>query len=180
MNKCLCSQFEFGTFEINSDDDYGTDCRQSTTRAFAQGHDAKLVGFVVRAELAGQEIRQNNGGVIHSFQGAVHAAGVVSEALAAKAQAQLDAARARVAKKAAREAAKAARKSGGAERKLAEAAGLVKKEILAKATPEVRWVKIKVGRWEFDAKIDAKTEVATYTSRKGELKSVQPGEYRVV
>jgi hypothetical protein len=170
---CACQKFEFGTFEIEQDDDYNTGCKQDTARTFAMGHDAKLVGYLVRAELAGEEIRMNNGGVVHSFQGAVHAASTISEALAAKAEAQLDAAKARLAKKAAREAAKAARGSKKAERKLAEQAGLVE----APAAPTTREAKIKVGRWTYDAVIDIASGEATYTPRFGGPRTMLQGKY---
>ncbi len=163
---CVCAAFEFGTFEPNSDSDYGTECRRTTTNIFAQGHDAKLVGFLVRAELAGDEIRVNNNGVVHSFHGAVHAAGTISEALAAKAQYQLDAARARLAKKELREANKAARKSAKAV-KVAE-------------TPKDRDARIKVGRWTYDAVIDGKTGWATYTKKSGDSVHVAPTNFQEV
>lgn len=164
MTRCFCQTFEFGTFEIESDTDYTTNCSQSTTRTFAQGHDAKLVGYLVRAELAGEEIRRNNGGVIHSFQGAVHAAASISEALAVKAQAQLDAAQARLAKKAAREAAKKARKSAKAAAPAPE--------------PTTRDARIKVGRWEYAATIDTTTGEATYSPRFGGPRTMAQGSYK--
>jgi hypothetical protein len=164
--RCACSAFEFGTFEIDQDNDYSTECNQTTTRVFAQGHDAKLVGYLVRADMAGEEIRRNNGGVIHSFHGAVHAASAISEALAAKAQAQLDAARARIAKKAAREATKAARKSA--------------KAAVEPEQPTTVQAKIKVGRWAYDATIDCATGDATYAKKLGGTQTISRVDYKVI
>ena len=162
---CTCRSFEFGVFDVDTDEDYTTDCNQTTTRVFAQGHDAKLVGFMVRAELAGQEIRR---GSIH-YAGAVQAAASISEALAAKAQAQLDAAKARLAKGAAREAAKAARKSA----KAAEA-------VEVKPEPATRQATIKVGRWTYPATIDTKTGWATYSKKLGGTVSIASTDYTEV
>lgn len=173
MNKCLCQSFEFGhTTDIAETGDvdfegYTTECTQSTTRIFAQGHDAKLVGFLVRAELGGEEIHMLQGGVNHVFGSAVNAAGTVSAALAAKAQAQLDAARARIAKKELAEATKKARRS---ERKAAK----------VEAAPTTRDAKIKVGRWEYDATIDLATGAATYTSKQGVTWTKAQGDYQEV
>jgi len=167
---CACRSFSFGTYgpdgSAESFEDYGTGCNQTTTRTFAQGYDAKLVGFLVRAQLAGEEIRRTTGGVVHTFPGAVAAAATSSDALAIKAQAQLDAARARVAKTAAREAAKAARKSA--------------KAAAPKAEPATRTATIKRGRWTYEATIDTKTQWATYTNKKGELISVASTDYAEV
>lgn len=169
MTPCNCRSWEFGEFDGDNEDavSYGTDCRQSTTRVFAQGHDAKLVGFMVRAELAGDEIRHTDGSMSVTFPGAVAAAGSISDALALKAQAQLDAAKARLTKKAATEARKAARKSAKA------AAPAPKPE------PINRKAKIKVGRWTYDALID-NAGVATYAKKLGGTVVLQAGTYQEV
>jgi len=171
---CACRSFSFGTYgpdgSAESFEDYGTGCNQTTTRIFAQGHDAKLVGFLVRAQLAGEEIRRTTGGVVHTFPGAVAAAATSSDALALKAQAQLDAARARVAKAAAREATKAARKSA----KAATPAPA------PKAEPMTREARIKVGRWTYEATIDTKTQWATYTKKLGGTVSIASTDYTEV
>jgi hypothetical protein len=171
---CACRSFEFGEFDGANEAavSYTTGCKQSTTRVFAQGHDAKLVGHLVRAELAAEEIRQTRGGVVHTFPGAVAAAGAISDALAAKAQAQLDAAKARLAKAAAREASKAARKSAKAAAPEAPA---------PKPEPRPRAADIKVGRWIYkNASIDPTTGTATYSSKLGSLKTAEAGQYSEV
>lgn len=174
MKPCLCRSYEFGnTVEVGDQpefDGYGTGCRQSTTKTFAQGHDAKLVGFLVRAELAGEEIRVNTGGVVSTWGKAVAAALWISEALALKAQAQMDAAKARVAKAGAREAAKAARKS-------AKAAA---EPVAETPKPTTRKAWIKVGRWAYEATIDLASGVATYRTRLGATHKVDAGTYKEV
>lgn len=174
MTKCLCSTFEFGTTidtENGPDfDGYGTGCRQSTTKRFAQGHDAKLVGFLVRAELAGEEIVIVDGGMRMSWGKAVAAALWVSEPLALKAQAMLDAAKARVAKAAAKEAAKVARKSAKA----------VAPEAQPEPEPVAREVQAKVGRWTYTGVIGPKTGDFVYKSKLGGMKAVPEGKYQIV
>ena len=162
---CACRAFEFGEFDGGNEDavSYGTECNQTTTRVFAQGHDAKLVGFLVRAQLAGEEIRRAAGGVVHTFPGAVAAASAISDALAAKAQAQLAAAKARLAKTAAREATKAARKSAKAA-----------------ATPEPELATAKVGRWTYEGAIGPVTKDFVYRNKAGEMVSVPEGKYTLV
>jgi hypothetical protein len=168
---CACRSFEFGSYDPDTeqDDTYTTGCKQTTTRVFAQGHDAKLVGFLVRAQLAGEEISRIDGGRV-SFADAVTAANTISEPLALKAQAQLDAAKARIAKKAAREAAKAARKSAKAAAPAAP----------AKPEPTTRQARIKVGRWEYDATIDIATGEATHTRKLGGTRTLALGEYKEI
>lgn len=167
MTRCFCQSFEFGTYdpETEQDDTYTTDCAQTTTRIFAQGHDAKLVGFLVRAELAGEEISLVDGGSRTSLASAVSAAAKVSDALALKTQAQLDAAKARIAKKAAREAGKTARKSAKAA---------------AAPEPTTIQAKIKVGRWTYDAVIDCATGDATYTKKLGGTATISRVDYKVI
>jgi hypothetical protein len=172
---CYCRSFEFGEFDGENENavSYDTDCDQVTTRVFAQGHDAKLAGFLVRAEMAGEEIRVVEGGVAISGD-ARSMARRVSEPFEAKVVALIDAARRRVAKKALADATKAARKSAKtAERKLAEDAGVVVKLAPIEA-------RIKVGRWEYDAQIDRDTREATYAGKLGGSKTVAEGKYSVL
>lgn len=169
LRPCYCGKFEFGqTIEVDGQPDfdgYTTECKAHTYNIFAQGHDAKLVGFMVRAELAGEEITLTEGGVTTTFGGAVGAAARISDRLALKAQAMLDAAKARVAKKAAREAGRVAKQSAKAA-KVEE--------------PRTREAAVKVGRWVYDAQIDLVTGTATFTSKKGEVKQAVFGEYTEV
>lgn len=175
-NQCICSSFDFGTYGPNGDaesyTDYNTGCTQTTSKLFAMGHDAKLVGFMVRAELSGEEISRTEGGMRITFDGAVSAAAKISEALAAKAQAQLDAAKARLAKKAAAAARKAARGSAKKAEAVEEAP-----EVVELAPIEAL---IKVGRWTYPAQIDRNTRAATYKKKLGGEVTVADGEYTVL
>lgn len=166
---CACSAFEFGLIsgDETENDSYTTGCNAKTHSIFAQGHDAKLVGYLVRAELNGDEISYTSGGLRISPAGAVLAAAKISDALAAKAQAQLDAAHARLAKKAAARAAAAARKSAKAATAIAPA-------------PPVRKATIKKGRWTYEAQIDEATGWATFINRKGENVSIARTDYTEV
>lgn len=178
QTRCFCQSFEFGNYgadgSAESYTSYTTECSESTGRVFAQGHDAKLAGFLVRAEMAGDEISIVEGGMRVSTD-AVRMALKVSEAFASKVAAMLDAAKARVAKKAAKAAGKVARKS--AERVLAEAAKVVIPEPIVLAPIEAR---IKVGRWTYDARIDRETRVASFTTKLGQAKTAAEGTYSVL
>lgn len=167
---CFCRSFEFGEFDGDNEsaESYNTGCNQSTTKVFAQGHDAKLAGFLVRAELAGEEIRMVEGGVAISSD-ARRMAAKVSEAFEAKVVALLDAARRRLAKKALNEAIKAARKSAKAV-----------KAIEAAPVPTTREARIKVGRWEYNATIEIATGRATHERKLGGTRTVALGEYKEV
>ena len=159
LHACLCSTFEFGitTDGVNDGDEptwkgHETGCKEQTHRIFAQGHDAKLVGFLVRAEMAGLEIAQVVGG-IRITSDAMHAAARVSEALAEKTEAQLAAARRRQARQDARE---------------------------VKETQAPKAVVIKIGRWTYDATIDSATGSASYRTAAGVLTAAPVGTYKLV
>ncbi len=160
LKPCECSLWEFD-LDVDRDDDYSTGCQAMTVRTFAQGHDAKLVGFMVRADIAGHEISKREGGMLVSYAGATHAAGTISDALALKASIQLEAQRARAAKKASKPARKATPAPAPAPLLPIEA-------------------RIKVGRWTYDAKIDRDTQAATYTTKLGATKTAKLGEYSQV
>lgn len=176
MKPCNCRSWDFGNYgpdgSAESYESYGTDCNQSTTRVFAQGHDAKLVGFMVRAELAGQEIALVDGGIRTTFPGAVAAAASISEALAVKAQAQIDAAKARLAKKAATEARRVARQS-------AKAVKAIEAPVVEVVPPTTRQAEIKVGRWTYLATIQANGD-ASYSSKLGVKKTAVAGSYQEI
>lgn len=186
LGPCACRSFEFGQFEPEVDTDYGTDCTESTKRTFAQGHDAKLVGFLVRAELAGDEIRVNRDGVIHSFQGAVHAAASISEALADKAEKMLAS---RVAKAAAKANKRLPRKAAPVEvpaeivpdEAPVEVEAVIEQAEQNTAFNTQREATIKVGRWTYDAVIDFVTGDATYRGKlRGEAKTAPAGTFTEV
>lgn len=173
-NRCFCQAFEFGEFDGENEaaESYDTNCNQTTTRLFAQGHDAKLAGFLVRAEMAGEEIRMIDGGMSISGDARSMAA-KVSEAFEAKVVALLDAGRRRLAKKALADAIKTARKSAKKAAAVAEPVA----EVVVLAPIEAM---IKVGRWTYPAQIDRTTREASYKSKLGATKTVAEGKYEMV
>jgi hypothetical protein len=168
LHACECSKWEFD-LDVERDDDYSTGCTAQTKRIFAQGHDAKLVGFMVRAELAGHDISRTDGGVLVTFGGAVHAAGKISEALAVKAEAMLTAQVAKATKKRHRTEVKAA----GAKLALAE----YQEAKQAKAEIPPIEAEIKVGRWTYPALVETVSGEATYTAKSGVVRTLARGEY---
>lgn len=166
LTPCTCRKFEAGTrTEIAGGDvDFTnvrtTGCNASTTRTFAQGHDAKLVSFLVAAELDGLEIALVGQG--SSWGRAEDAAATISDALAEKARGMMQTAIAR-----------SIRKSNKAPRKGAA------KPPAVDLTPRVS--DIKVGRWIYKlAQIDPITGTASYSTKLGTLKTAKPGEYKEV
>lgn len=154
---CTCSAFQFG------DDETTTGCRQSTHRTFAMGHDAKLVGFLVRAEMEGIEISRVVDGMKQTYQNAVHAAGTISDKLAIKAQHQLEAAHRRAIKKA-----------SAANKKASKA-----DTAPAPVVPTHIDATIKVGRWAYPATIELATGEATYQGKLTGTKTVAKGKYSI-
>jgi hypothetical protein len=158
MVRCFCVNFEFGNYgqdgEAESFESYTTKCAQSTYKVFAMGHDAKLAGYLVRAELAGEEISVTQNGVKHIFSGAVDAARIVSDAFVAKVSAQLAAGIAR-----------AVKKQTAATRKAAK----VTAPVPVVEAPKV--VNAKVGRWVYSGTIDGETGSFTYRDRNGVLQA---------
>ena len=172
-NQCTCQNFFFGTYgedgSAESYEDYGTGCTQTTGRTFAQGHDAKLVGFMVRAELNGEEIAQVDGGMRVTFPGAVAAAASISPALGDKADAMMKAAIARLAKKTAKPRVTKTPKQAMND--------LVERQAAAElAKPVQRQAKIKVGRWTYDATIFP-NGTAAYVTKTGALKNAPAGTW---
>lgn len=126
LKTCRCSIFEVGTeIEVDGQPDRTietTGCDRQTNNAFAQGHDAKAVSFLVRAHLAGKTIWKSDGGVLITFAGPVEAARSISAPLAAKAEKMLataakkaDAKTARATEKANQQAANAGQEQRPAE-----------------------------------------------------------------
>lgn len=175
LHPCECSLWEFD-LDVERDDDYSTGCTAMTHRTFAQGHDAKLVGFMVRADIAGHDISKREGGVLVTFGGAIQAAASISDALALKAEVQMVAQNNR-------RTAKAERKSVSKTPKQAMN-DLVERQaeaILAmQPEPMFRDAKIKIGRWTYDAKIATETGSATYRTKLGQDKMALAGEYKEV
>lgn len=78
---CACSQFEAldlndvteADVEAGDIQTFATDCTASTRNVFAPGHDAKLKSFLIKAELAGLEIRRMQGGMAINADAVSHA-----------------------------------------------------------------------------------------------------------
>lgn len=173
---CECSKWEFGTTIdlAGGDVDFEgttTGCKEMTHRIFAQGHDAKLVGYLVRGELAGMELRKGEG-VVHTWGDAVLAAGSVSDALAAKAALMLEAGRRRAAKKAVKSLSRKVTKD--------EARADAEARMEAPLAPVTRAAKVKIGRWTYDAVIGADTGDAVYKTKLGAVKAAPIGTYTEV
>lgn len=165
MSKCHCQSFEFGTYGPTGEhDDYEsftTECTEVTYKTFAMGHDAKLAGFLVRAELDGLDISQDQGGTRVTFAGAVAAAQTVSDAFAAKVTVQLMAGVARAMKKAAAKDRKAS-----------------KTEAPAPAAPKP--VTAKIGRWTYTGFVGLDTGDFVYEMKSGEMRTAKRGDYKVL
>lgn len=199
---CKCRDFEAHVMVDGSDPDTTeietTGCDRQTNRLFAQGHDAKLVSFLVAAELAGHGIAWGRAtGVLHTGD-AVLAARQISDALAAKTQKALNKAEEKAIARQARQDTKA---RVAAEKKTAKAKAPreVPVQVVAEPviedegtdepseepTPEVitaagREAKIKVGRWTYDAIIDNASGIASYKTKLGGSKVANPGEFTEV
>lgn len=185
LRSCSCRLFEAGRRvdvaggDVDFIDVVTTGCKASTTRLFAQGHDAKLVSFLVAAEMDGLEIALVDQG--SSWARAEDAARTISDALAVKAA---DMVRGAVAKAVA----KAARDKGKAEVKARKAAvkelvrPVTKTEVeVAMIPPATRASDIKVGRWIYkNATIDPTTGTATYSTKLGSLKTAPAGTFAEV
>jgi hypothetical protein len=166
VKPCLCGAYEIEIWdgrEIPEGADPGdyvryedTGCRASTTRDFAPGHDAKLKALLIRAGVAGHEVRLNSGGVASTGSASDHAsrypfAYMVDNGI-----------------KRGREKA-ATRRNGPAAKRAAK-----------KAELKITRMRIKVGRWEYDATIDGKTETAIYLNNKGTSVGKNKGQYTIV
>jgi hypothetical protein len=199
---CLCGNFE--VFDPKDEDSvFNTGCNQTTKRQFAQGHDARLVSFLVGGVADGYSLRMVKDGVSQSFATPEDAARTASEALAQKAklatenmQAKSAAKESKAAERATAKQAKAAEKAealrlkaeakerAAAEKAEAKAAK-PQAEVAAGSgegdgvpTPEGQ-TKIKVGRWEYNAVVDA-DGVAHFTDGKGDEQSIERDGYRVL
>jgi hypothetical protein len=190
---CLCQTFElFGTETVNGEPEevtYQSECGLNTKGTFAQGHDARLVSFLVDGHRDGYSIRQTVNGNATKFDTPAQAVASISEALRNKAekatanmkskqQAKQDAAKEREAKKAARQAEKA-QAAAAKETKKAEAkntgevvAGSTTGDVAPLAEGQVR---IKAGRWEYVATKNADGGV-TFVDGKGETQVRAEGD----
>jgi hypothetical protein len=195
---CLCQYFE--VFDPKDGESvFTTGCTQKTKATFAQGHDARLVSFLVEGKGDGYEIRFVKDGVSTGYGTPAEAVANVSNALQGKAEkawankqdkttavAQRKAARDRLkadkaAKKAEADAAKAAKKAeakaAGPQANGAEVvAGSAEGE---QANLQPGQAIIKVGRWEYVANITG-DGTAIYTDGKGKEETRERDGYQLL
>lgn len=188
---CRCSIYRF----THDKTEYTTGCTRTTTRTFAQGHDAKLKGFLIHAGSVGADVVREVGGIQHIGDAVKQAseygfAHMVRDAI----QARLDGMAARAARKdAPKEPAGPPKKASPKSTKRPEAPieGSYPKKASrakgskAKATNDpapsgeaVREDHIRVGRWWHKAVI-FENGAAMYKTQSGAQKTVQKGQYSV-
>lgn len=182
---CLCQTFEL-VDPKDPETVYQTECGQTTKSVFAQGHDARLVSFLVDGHFDGYAIRQTVNGVGTSFATPADAVASISTPLHTKA---VKATENREAKQAAKETATKEREAKKAERK-AEAEKRAADKAAAKEAAKAAGPKatgaevvagsregelpelaegqalIKVGKFDYVADVDA-DGTATYTDGSG-------------
>lgn len=192
---CLCQSYEVADPK-DADSVFTTGCEQTTKSVFAQGHDARLVSFLVDGHFDGYQLRQIVDGKTTVYAVPADAVAHVSAPLKAKAekatdnrtarnQAKADAAADREKKKAEKKAAKekaAAEKAAAKEANAPKATGA---EVVAGSTEGDQTplaegeVKIKVGRWEYNATIDDEGN-AHYVDGSGEEQVRAPGVFQLL
>lgn len=198
---CLCSTYEL-VDRKDPDTVFSTGCNQTTKSTFAQGHDARLVSFLVEGHMDGYQIRQLVGGRYVVRDTPADAAGIASDKLRAKAEAATQNAADRQAvkteKAAVRQAARDAKAKEKAEKEAAAAAKKAEAAAAKTANPKAvgaevvagsaegdqtpldeGQIKIKVGRWEYNATIDDEGN-ATYVDGAGATQIVERDGYRLL
>ncbi|MET7477651.1 hypothetical protein ABZT17_25235 [Streptomyces sp. NPDC005648] len=143
-NHCECSRYsvlvnlrEDGAGDLEYDEELTTGCGATARKLFAQGHDAKLKSFLIKAGAAGHEVRRDDGAVVSVADAATHAARYTFGHLIV---AGIQRAETRAAVKAERQDRKAAARQETQTRRAA-------REARRAAKPKV--VKGKVGRWSY-------------------------------
>lgn len=193
---CACAAYEIVLNEWTDEQDQPeieteeTGCTARTTRDFAPGHDAKLKSMLIRAGVQGLEVRHNAGGVVHSGDAATMAKGfgfyhmVVDGIKSGKAKAEAKANRAAAAPKAERKPrGKAASQERAAVLTEKMAAKTAQAEVRTEApapaaAPVAETTKVKVGRWEYDAKIV--NGDAHFTNKQGADMVAVQGTYKII
>lgn len=158
----------------------GTGCTQTTRRVFAPGHDAKLKGLLIEAGATGAGVRV--GDMVRNAEGVANSYGFETQVLSGIKRMQAKMA-ARAEKKAAKEAkthALAQKVADKANKVVTEAKAAKAAKRAAKASALVMPVKIKVGRWTYEAIINPADNSAAFTSANGEAKTVDEGKYKLV
>jgi ribosomal protein L14E/L6E/L27E len=190
---CTCQQFQLVGKE-DPDEVFQTECGRTTKSVFAQGHDARLVSFLVDGHNDGYGIRRTVDNVASSYATPAEAVAGISDALRNKAETATKNAADRLAAKEAkaaqrekakteRQAAKAAEKEQKAKDKEAAASGpkATGAEVVAgsaegdSAPLAEGQVRIKVGRWTYAATQLADGGVQ-FTNGKGEVETREEGD----
>lgn len=155
---CLCGKYEvvLEEFDTPNGPDYTaetTGCNETTGNEFAPGHDAKLKSLLIRAGVAGHAVRY--GSLTTTADKAAQGFGFAHMVLAG-----IEKGKAKVAAKADRSAAKAERRAAAPRKGKAAPAAATGERVVAVATPAeapaaevAETVRVKVGRWEYDAVI---------------------------
>lgn len=193
---CLCSTFELYDPK-DKDEVFAPECGLTTKSTFAQGHDARLVSFLVGGIKDGYSIRQVVDGKPVNFATPFDAVSPISTALGEKARTATENAAKKTAEKAEakakREEAKKVRQAE-AEKKKADAAAAKTAKAAEKGEPKATGaevvagsaegdarklnpgeVRIKAGRWEYVATQNADGGV-TWTDGKGEVQTRAEGD----
>lgn len=195
---CLCASFEVVDPQDPQNSIFSTGCDQQTYGTFAQGHDARLVSFLVDGIKDGYYIQQLKDGQPVRFNTPAEAVAQASDALRGKAEKATENMRAKLAAKqelASKKAeAKANREALAAKKKAEKEAAAAAKakgpkqtgaEVVAGSgegdgTPLAEGqVKIKVGRFEYNAMVD-EDGTATYVDGAGATQTVERDGYRLL
>lgn len=187
-NPCYCQAFEVRGKD--EDEVFATGCEATTKSTFAQGHDARLVSFLVDGYFDGYTLHTVVNGTHASYATPEDAARTASEPLAQKAKKATENRKAKLDAKTEAAAAKEKVKAEKAAAKLKAAAdkAAAKKnggEVVAGSQtgdlPELAegQARIKVGRYEYVATVD-ESGVATYTDGKGETQTRERDGYQLL
>lgn len=194
---CLCQFYEVYN-PASADEVFTTGCEATTKATFAQGHDARLVSFLVDGKGDGYEIRFVKDGVSTGFGTPGEAVADVSNALQTKAEKAWENKQEKVkgaaerkanrealaAKKKAEKDAKAAEKAAAKEAKASGPKATGAEVVAGSAEGEQAELQpgqavIKVGRWEYVAQVDAEGN-ATYTDGSGAEQTRERDGYQLL
>ncbi|MCX4612122.1 hypothetical protein [Streptomyces mirabilis] len=171
---CECSRYsvlvnvrEADNGDLTWDEELTTGCEAGARKQFAQGHDAKLKSFLIRAGAAGHEVCRDDGGVVVSGDAATHAQQYTFGHMVA---AGIERAEAKAAKKAERLAAKEKAHKEALTRYAARQTRKIQAK-LAKQAAEPKTVKAKVGRWMYEGTTSQGGSLFTYRDAKGNEKT---------
>lgn len=161
---------------------YSTNCDETTVKTFRPGHDAKLKSLLIQAGAQSLELT-DRGGLFTDALGVARRYGFLAQVEAGikRAGYKADAKAQREVGKAARREARATELGNRAQAKAAKAAAnRTRREVATTpAAQDAASVKIKVGRWEYDAEIDAAGN-ASYTDSHGEPQTREAGSFRIL